>query len=75
MYRAFQFGAPPHGGMAAGVDRIVMLVCGVQNLREITLFPMNQQAQDLLMGAPSEASLKQLRELEIRVVEKPGEKK
>ena len=70
MYRAFQFGAPPHGGMAAGVDRIVMLVCGVQNLREITLFPMNQQAQDLLMGAPSEASLKQLRELEIRVVEK-----
>ena len=68
MYRAFQFGAPPHGGMAAGVDRIVMLVCGVQNLREITLFPMNQQAQDLLMGAPSEASMKQLRELGIRVV-------
>ena len=71
MYRAFQFGAPPHGGMAAGVDRIVMLVCGVQNLREITLFPMNQQAQDLLMGAPSDASLKQLRELGIRIHEKP----
>jgi aspartyl-tRNA synthetase len=71
MYRAFQFGAPPHGGMAAGVDRIVMLVCGVQNLREITLFPMNQQAQDLLMGAPSEATLKQLRELGIRIHEKP----
>ena len=68
MYRAFQFGAPPHGGMAAGVDRIVMLVCGVQNLREITLFPMNQQAQDLLMGAPSEAAMKQLRELGLRVV-------
>jgi aspartyl-tRNA synthetase len=68
MYRAFQFGAPPHGGMAAGVDRIVMLVCGVQNLREITLFPMNQQAQDLLMNAPSDASIKQLRELGIRVV-------
>ena len=67
MYRAFQFGAPPHGGMAAGVDRIVMLVCGVQNLREITLFPMNQQAQDLLMNAPSEATTKQLRELGIRV--------
>ncbi len=67
MYRAFQFGAPPHGGMAAGVDRIVMLVCGVQNLREITLFPMNQQAQDLLMNAPSDASIKQLRELGIRV--------
>ncbi|MBP9235384.1 MAG: aspartate--tRNA ligase [Hyphomonadaceae bacterium] len=68
LYRAFQFGAPPHGGMAAGVDRIVMLVCGVQNLREITLFPMNQQAQDLLMNAPSEATTKQLRELGIRVV-------
>jgi aspartyl-tRNA synthetase len=68
MYRAFQFGAPPHGGMAPGVDRIVMLVCGVQNLREITLFPMNQQAQDLLMGAPSEAAMKQLRELGLRVV-------
>jgi aspartyl-tRNA synthetase len=57
--------------MAAGVDRVVMLVCGAQNLREITLFPMNQQAQDLLMNAPSEASLKQLRELGIRVHEKP----
>ena len=67
LYRAFQFGAPPHGGMAAGVDRIVMLVCGVQNLREITLFPMNQQAEDLLMGAPSDASVKQLRELHIRL--------
>ena len=69
MYRAFQFGAPPHGGMAAGVDRIVMLVCGAQNLREVTLFPMNQQAEDLLMGAPSPASPKQLRELHVRTVE------
>ncbi|MEZ6028236.1 MAG: aspartate--tRNA ligase [Hyphomonadaceae bacterium] len=68
LYRAFQFGAPPHGGMAAGVDRIVMLVCGVQNLREITLFPMNQQAQDLLMGAPSEAPARHLRELGLRIV-------
>lgn len=67
LYRAFQYGAPPHGGMAPGIDRIVMLICGVQNLREITLFPMNQQAQDLLMGAPSEASTKQLRELSIRL--------
>jgi len=67
LYRAFQYGAPPHGGMAAGVDRIVMLLCGVQNLREITLFPMNQQAEDLLMSAPSPASPKQLRELSIRV--------
>jgi aspartyl-tRNA synthetase len=71
MYRAFQFGAPPHGGMAAGVDRMVMLLCGVQNLREITLFPMNQRAEDLLMGAPSPAMAKQLRELNIRVVEQP----
>jgi aspartyl-tRNA synthetase len=66
MYRAFQYGAPPHGGMAAGVDRIVMLLCGTTNLREISLFPMNQQAMDLLMGAPSEATTKQLRELHIR---------
>jgi len=71
LYRAFQYGAPPHGGMAAGVDRVVMLLCGAQNLREVTLFPMNQRAEDLLMGAPSPASLKQLRELHIRVVEPP----
>jgi aspartyl-tRNA synthetase len=67
MYRAFQYGAPPHGGMAAGVDRIVMLLCGTTNLREISLFPMNQRAEDLLMGAPSEVTLKQLRELHIRL--------
>jgi aspartyl-tRNA synthetase len=67
MYRAFQYGAPPHGGMAAGVDRIVMLLCGTTNLREISLFPMNQRAEDLMMGAPSEVSPKQLRELHIRL--------
>ncbi len=67
MYRAFQYGAPPHGGMAAGVDRIVMLLCGTTNLREISLFPMNQRAEDLLMGAPSQVSPKQLRELHIRL--------
>jgi aspartyl-tRNA synthetase len=67
MYRAFQYGAPPHGGMAAGLDRLVMLICGTPNLREITMFPMNQQAQDLLMGAPSEVTPKQLRELHIRL--------
>lgn len=67
MYRAFQYGAPPHGGMAAGVDRIVMLLCDAQNLREVALFPMNQKAEDLLMGAPSEASTKQLRELHLRL--------
>ena len=67
MYRAFQYGAPPHGGMAAGVDRIVMLLCDAQNLREVALFPMNQQALDLLMGAPSEPAPKQLRELHVRL--------
>jgi aspartyl-tRNA synthetase len=67
MYRAFQYGAPPHGGMAAGVDRIVMVLVGARNLREVTLFPMNQQANDLLMGAPSEVTPKQLRELHIRL--------
>ena len=66
MYRAFHYGAPPHGGMAAGVDRIVMLLAGEQNLREVALFPMNQRAEDLLMGAPSPASPKQLRELHVR---------
>src|SRR3982075_2160074 len=66
MYRAFQYGAPPHGGMAAGVDRVVMLLFGTTKLREISLFPMNQQAVDLLMGAPSEPTPKQLRELHIR---------
>jgi aspartyl-tRNA synthetase len=71
MYRAFRYGAPPHGGMAAGLDRIVMLLCREQNLREITMFPMNQRAEDLMMGAPSEVSAKQLRELQIRVV-RPG---
>ncbi len=67
MYRAFQYGAPPHGGMAAGVDRIVMLLCDAQNLREVALFPMNQRAEDLLMGAPTPPSNKQLRELHLRL--------
>jgi aspartyl-tRNA synthetase len=67
MYRAFQYGAPPHGGIAPGVDRIVMLLCNEPNIREVVLFPMNQQAQDLLMGAPSDATPKQLRELHIRL--------
>jgi aspartyl-tRNA synthetase len=67
MYRAFQYGAPPHGGMAAGVDRIIMLLAGATNLREVALFPMNQQAVDLLMGAPSPATPKQLREAHLRV--------
>ena len=67
MYRAFQYGAPPHGGMAAGVDRIIMLLARATNLREVALFPMNQQAVDLLMGAPAEATPKQLREAHLRI--------
>jgi len=68
MLNAFRYGAPPHGGTAPGIDRIVMLIAGVENLREVTMFPMNQRAEDLMMNAPNEASLKQLRELHIRVV-------
>jgi aspartyl-tRNA synthetase len=68
LYRAFQYGAPPHGGAAFGIDRIVMLLVGAKNLREISLFPMNQQAQDLLMGAPTPATPTQLRELAIRPI-------
>ena len=67
MLRALQYGAPPHGGLAPGIDRIVMLLCGEENLRQVVMFPMNQQAEDLLMGAPSEASEKQLKELHIRL--------
>jgi len=78
MLNAFRYGAPPHGGLAPGIDRIVMLLAGVENIREVTVFPMNQQAQDLMMQAPSPVSKKQLQELHIRVVEPPqkdGEKK
>ena len=67
MLNAFRFGAPPHGGIAPGVDRIVMLLAGVENLREVVAFPMNQQAQDLLMGAPASVSNAQLRDLHIRL--------
>jgi aspartyl-tRNA synthetase len=67
MYRAFQYGAPPHGGIAPGIDRIVMLLADEDNLREVVAFPMNQRGEDLLLGAPSGATPKQLRELSIRL--------
>jgi aspartyl-tRNA synthetase len=73
MLCALTYGAPPHGGIAPGIDRIVMLLCGEENLREVVLFPMNQRAEDLLMGAPAEVTPKQLKELNIRLV--PTEKK
>jgi aspartyl-tRNA synthetase len=68
MINAFRHGAPPHGGTAPGIDRIVMLLAGEENLREVTMFPMTQSAQDLLMNAPSPAAPKQLKELHLRVV-------
>jgi aspartyl-tRNA synthetase len=67
MIRALKFGAPPHGGIAPGIDRMVMLLCGADNLRDVTMFPLNQKAEDLLMGAPSEVSPRQLQELHIRL--------
>ena len=69
MLNAFRYGAPPHGGTAPGIDRIVMLIAGEENLREVTMFPMNQRAEDLMMGAPSEVSPRQLRELHLRIVQ------
>ncbi len=71
MLNAFRYGAPPHGGSAPGVDRIVMLLAGVDNIREVIVFPFNQQAQDLMMNAPGEVTPKQLKELHIRVVDQP----
>ena len=70
MIKALSYGAPPHGGMAPGIDRIVMLLAGKNNIREITLFPMNQNAEDLLMGAPSKPNELQLKELNIKVLAK-----
>ena len=68
MVNAFQYGAPPHGGCAAGVDRIVMLLADQENIREVMMFPMNQRAEDLMMNAPSEPMNEQLRELHLRVI-------
>ncbi|ETD83329.1 aspartate--tRNA ligase [Rhodobacter capsulatus] len=70
MVKAFRYGAPPHGGCAAGIDRIVMLLADTANIREVIMFPMNQRAEDLMMGAPSEPMNEQLRELRLRVLPK-----
>jgi aspartyl-tRNA synthetase len=75
MLNAFKFGAPPHGGSAPGIDRIVMLLADTPNIREVVAFPMNQQAQDLLMQAPSEVPPERLRELHLRVVLPPPSSK
>jgi aspartyl-tRNA synthetase len=71
MINAMRYGAPPHGGIAPGIDRIVMLLADEQNLREVILFPMNQQAEDLMMGAPSEVDPKHLNELRLRLLPPP----
>ena len=65
MINALNYGAPPHGGIAPGIDRIVMLLANEKNIREVTMFPMNQNAQDLMMNAPSNVSENQLKELNI----------
>jgi aspartyl-tRNA synthetase len=70
MVNAFQYGAPPHGGCAAGIDRIVMLLANQENIREVIMFPMNQRAEDLMMGAPSELTSEQLMELNLRTITK-----
>jgi len=74
MIKALSYGAPPHGGMAPGIDRIVMLLADKVNIREVTLFPMNQNAEDLLMEAPSKVRDIQLKELNIKVLEKKKKK-
>ena len=70
MINALSYGAPPHGGIAPGIDRVVMLLANEKNIREVTMFPMNQNAQDLMMNAPSEVKNSQLKDLNIKVIKK-----
>lgn len=67
MINALSYGAPPHGGIAPGIDRIIMLLANEKNIREVTMFPMNQNAQDLMMNAPSEINQDQLKELNLSI--------
>ena len=73
MYNAFCYGAPPHAGIAPGVDRMVMLICGEESIREIIPFPMNKNAMDIMMGAPGTVEQKQLDELHLAITAKPEE--
>ncbi len=75
MIEAFKLGAPPHGGSAPGIDRIVMLLADEPNIREVIAFPLNQRAQDLMMGAPSTVDDRQLNDVHIKVVQQPGAQK
>jgi len=70
MINALSYGAPPHGGIAPGIDRIVMLLANEKNIREVTMFPMNQNAQDLMMNAPSDVDQEQLKELSLAIKKK-----
>jgi aspartyl-tRNA synthetase len=74
MIKAFQYGVPPHGGSAPGIDRIVMLLAGTPNIREVIAFPLNQQARDLMMGAPSPLTPERLEELHLRILKELGKK-
>lgn len=73
LYNAFKYGAPPHAGMAFGIDRMIMMLLGEESIREVIAFPLNSNAQDLLLGAPTEVTEQQLREVHIKVMVKPGE--